>query len=237
MLLPPCVGSAATASPCFNASRCRCCTLALACAGAAAAAAVAETLTLHAATARVACLQSKGVDELASVQDLFTAGAKNHLGRSETETIKWQYIGSEEGWFSTYPGNQDTACNTYDPRFRPWYAAAASVPKAVIVIVDTSGSMASEGRMAAAKIATNTVIDTLDAADSVAVIDFDSAARTASEGMRAHPRLCRADAFCAVLPPFGRARVSTSATRPATQRVLVRNHAPEPCLQGASGTR
>jgi uncharacterized protein YegL len=116
------------------------------------------------------------------VQDLFTAGAKNHLGRSETETIKWQYIGSEEGWFSTYPGNQDTACNTYDPRFRPWYAAAASVPKAVIVIVDTSGSMASEGRMEAAKIATNTVIDTLDAADSVAVIDFDSAARTASEG-------------------------------------------------------
>jgi len=156
-------------------------------------------------------MSSKGADELASVQDLFTAGAKKHLGRSETETIKWQYIGSEEGWWSTYPGKQDTACDAYDPRFRPWYAAAASVAKAVIVIVDSSGSMASEGRMAAAKSATNTVIDTLDAADSVAVIDFDNGARTASEGMYAHARLCRADAVCAVLMPAGRARVSTNA--------------------------
>ena len=67
-------------------------------------------------------------------------------------------------------------------RTTPWYAAAASVAKAVIVIVDSSGSMASDGRMNVAKEATNTVIDTLDAADSIAVIDFDTAARTASEG-------------------------------------------------------
>ena len=53
-----------------------------------------------------------------------TSAAKKHLSRSETETIKWQYVGSEEGWFSTYPANQDSACDSYDPRFRPWYRRA-----------------------------------------------------------------------------------------------------------------
>ena len=62
------------------------------------------------------------------------------------------------------------------------YAAAASVPKAVIVIVDSSGSMSADGRMPAAKAAANTVIDTLDAGDAVAVIDFDSDAKSTVEG-------------------------------------------------------
>ena len=61
------------------------------------------------------------------------------------------------------------------------YMAAVSVPKAVIVIVDTSSSMAPEGRMAAAKAATAMVIDTLGANDAIAVIDFDSVARSTTE--------------------------------------------------------
>ena len=126
--------------------------------------------------------QPKGTGELGAVQESFTAAAKKHLSSSETETIKWQYVGSEEGWFSAYPARTDPSCGAYDPRFRPWYAAAASVHKAVIVIVDSSGSMATGGRMAAAKAATATVIDTLDAGDAIAVIDFDSAARSPTEG-------------------------------------------------------
>ena len=133
-------------------------------------------------TSRVCAPQGKGTDELTSIQESLTAAAKKHLSSSETETIKWQYIGSEEGWFSAYPARTDPSCGAYDPRFRPWYAAAASVPKAVIVIVDSSGSMATGGRMAAAKAATATVIDTLDAGDAIAVIDFDSAARSPTEG-------------------------------------------------------
>ena len=62
------------------------------------------------------------------------------------------------------------------------YAAAASVPKAVIVVVDTSGSMAAEGRMEAVKAAANTIIDTLGAGDAIAMIDFDTAARSTTEG-------------------------------------------------------
>ena len=62
------------------------------------------------------------------------------------------------------------------------YAAAASVPKAVIVLVDSSDSMSADGRMSAAKAAANMVIDTLDAGDAVAVIDFDSDAKSTVEG-------------------------------------------------------
>ena len=36
---------------------------------------------------------------------------------------------------------------TYDPRVRPWYVGASSGPKDVIIVLDTSGSMNSLGRM------------------------------------------------------------------------------------------
>jgi len=66
-------------------------------------------------------------------------------------TIKWQYIGSEHGWYTIYPSARQDRCDSYDPRFRPWYAAAASVPKAVIVVVDTSGSMGGSRMEASAR--------------------------------------------------------------------------------------
>ena len=36
---------------------------------------------------------------------------------------------------------------TFDPRVRPWYVGASSGPKDVIIVLDTSGSMNSLGRM------------------------------------------------------------------------------------------
>ena len=41
-----------------------------------------------------------------------------------------------------WPGVKD--CDAYDPRYRPWYAAAASGPKDVVLVIDCSGSMAGE---------------------------------------------------------------------------------------------
>ena len=65
--------------------------------------------------------QSKGTDELSAVQETFTAVAKKHRGSNTTTMVKWQYIGSEEGWFSKYPAKQNRDCSSYDPRSRPWY--------------------------------------------------------------------------------------------------------------------
>ena len=36
-------------------------------------------------------------------------------------------------------------CSDYDARFRPWYAAAASGPKDVVLTLDNSGSMLNNG--------------------------------------------------------------------------------------------
>lgn len=53
--------------------------------------------------------------------------------------LKWQYYGDEEGVTTIYPANK--ICNKkYDPRFRPWYAQAATpVKKDIILMIDVSG--------------------------------------------------------------------------------------------------
>ena len=42
----------------------------------------------------------------------------------------------------TLYGNDESGnCKDYDPRMRPWYIAATTGGKNLIVIIDTSGSM------------------------------------------------------------------------------------------------
>lgn len=56
--------------------------------------------------------------------------------------LKWQYFGSQEGVFSTYPAHQFPSCTSYDNRLRPWYVEGiAPQPKDIVLIIDKSGSM------------------------------------------------------------------------------------------------
>ena len=48
-----------------------------------------------------------------------------------------------------------------DPRIRPWYVAASSGPKDVVIVLDVSGSMSQYNRLDLAKEAAETVINTL----------------------------------------------------------------------------
>lgn len=52
-------------------------------------------------------------------------------------------------------------CGADDPRIRPWYVAASSGPKDVVIVLDVSGSMSQYGRLDLAKEAAETVINTL----------------------------------------------------------------------------
>jgi len=59
----------------------------------------------------------------------------------------YQYFGSSLGFLRVYPGrpwqrNVIGFREDYDPRFRPWYSAAISGPKDVVIVVDTSRSLA-----------------------------------------------------------------------------------------------
>ena len=89
------------------------------------------------------------------------------------------YFGGHDGLFRQVPALHQVQCGCFDPRRRPWFVAASSGPKNVVLVIDRSGSMddnTSSGRMRMAKEAAVTVVDTLTAADKFAVIAFSTEA-------------------------------------------------------------
>lgn len=88
------------------------------------------------------------------------------------------YFGSNEGVFRIFPGRSSEVCDGsggYDPRLRPWYIAASSGPKNVVMVLDTSGSMSGQ-RIDLLKKAAIRVIQTLTVSDRVAIVPFSSTA-------------------------------------------------------------
>ncbi len=76
-----------------------------------------------------------------------------------------------------FPGTEmskydDGQYKSYDPRIRPWYVKAASGSKDVVILVDVSGSMLQNGRMALAKSAVVSVLGTLGQSSLVSVVAF-----------------------------------------------------------------
>ena len=60
--------------------------------------------------------------------------------------VSYQYFGSSRGFIRVFPGrpwerNVIGFRVDYDPRFRPWFTAATSGPKDVVIVVDASRSM------------------------------------------------------------------------------------------------
>jgi hypothetical protein len=86
------------------------------------------------------------------------------------------YFGSQNGAFRIYPARQSETCGAFDPRVRPWYIAASSGPKNVVLVLDTSGSMTDGNRLALLKQAATQVVETLTVGDRVAIVEFSSQA-------------------------------------------------------------
>ena len=81
------------------------------------------------------------------------------------------------GGLLNWPANE-WCTDSYDPRFRPWYAQSASGPKDVIVVIDISGSMAvpagrSGKRIDMAKEAVAKIIKTMWWSDHATIVLFD----------------------------------------------------------------
>ncbi|XP_059539946.1 voltage-dependent calcium channel subunit alpha-2/delta-4 isoform X2 [Myotis daubentonii] len=91
-------------------------------------------------------------------------------------TLTWQYFGSSTGFFRLYPGIKwtpdENGVITFDCRNRGWYIQAATSPKDVVIVVDTSGSMKGL-RMAIAKHTISTILDTLGENDFVNIIAYN----------------------------------------------------------------
>ena len=89
----------------------------------------------------------------------------------------WSYFGAHNGMFRQVPATLANVCGKYDPRLRPWYVAASSGPKDVVIVIDTSGSMDEYGRMRLAIEAATTIVNMLTVADRVAIVPFSDSAR------------------------------------------------------------
>jgi Mg-chelatase subunit ChlD len=84
------------------------------------------------------------------------------------------YFGAHNGLFRMTPAKHQSECWEYDPRRRPWFVAASSGPKDVVLVLDISQSMAPSEllnqRFTNAKDAAITVIETLTLSDKIAVV-------------------------------------------------------------------
>ncbi|KAM5333268.1 voltage-dependent calcium channel subunit alpha-2/delta-4 isoform 2-T3 [Glossophaga mutica] len=91
-------------------------------------------------------------------------------------TLTWQYFGSSAGFFRIYPGIKwtpdENGVITFDCRNRGWYIQAATSPKDIVIVLDTSGSMKGL-RMTIAKHTISTILDTLGENDFVNIIAYN----------------------------------------------------------------
>eukprot|EP00803_Ostreobium_quekettii_P009407 evm.model.scf_1763.1 EVM.evm.TU.scf_1763.1 scf_1763:8834-16698(+) len=117
----------------------------------------------------------------------------------------WSYVASSSGIMRNWPGHamergEDVAkgegeeelgnCQSYDPRVRPWYAAATSGPKDVVLVIDTSGSMntienGSKGfatRWVVARDALLKLLETFGISDYVNLVEFNDGVKSIIPG-------------------------------------------------------
>eukprot|EP00761_Pharyngomonas_kirbyi_P012097 gb/GECH01012124.1/.p1 GENE.gb/GECH01012124.1/~~gb/GECH01012124.1/.p1 ORF type:complete len:1008 (+),score=235.65 gb/GECH01012124.1/:1-3024(+) len=112
---------------------------------------------------------------------LFISQNLDSVFRDNVDKTTWQYFGSQQGFQRQFPGrewsqNDDGEYQSFDPRLRPWYVGSTSGPKDVLILFDSSGSMGQNNRMAIAREATKTVLETLTVRDYVNVVMFSDSA-------------------------------------------------------------
>jgi uncharacterized protein YegL len=115
------------------------------------------------------------------------------------DDISWTFMGLQEtGLYRTWPAiyqcrteNQCSGCS--DPRFRNWYAEAASGPKDVVLVLDTSGSMSEAGRFALMQKAAKWVTNTLTKYDTATIVDFATHAKMMDFGGEGGTKLQQMD--------------------------------------------
>ncbi len=103
---------------------------------------------------------------------------KSKFPINETDLL-WQYFGGQStGNIEFFPGFKDLSPDPdYDSRFRPWYSAAATGPKNVVLVIDTSGSMSDANRIGKARNAAKRILQTLTHTDFVSIVAFDDRVR------------------------------------------------------------
>ncbi|XP_053385915.1 voltage-dependent calcium channel subunit alpha-2/delta-3-like isoform X2 [Mercenaria mercenaria] len=104
------------------------------------------------------------------LNDQFKANEK------KDKSLRWQYFCSTDGFFRVFPGmkwprDNVNGIDIYDCRVRAWYLHAATCPKNVLILLDSSGSMKGS-RMVIARSTVKAILNTLDDDDYFNIIKF-----------------------------------------------------------------
>ena len=95
------------------------------------------------------------------------------------ERVGYEYAGFQaQGTYVQWPSTS-WCPSSYDPRFRSWYVSAASGPKDVVIVLDVSGSMMQQGRLALMQQASRKLLDTFSEVDYIGMVAFSSSATNA----------------------------------------------------------
>ncbi|XP_055909802.1 voltage-dependent calcium channel subunit alpha-2/delta-3 isoform X2 [Eupeodes corollae] len=88
-------------------------------------------------------------------------------------TLSWQFYGSASGFMRQFPASKwkQDPVDLYDCRLRSWFIEAATSPKDIVILMDSSGSMKGQ-RLDIAKHVVRTILDTLGPNDFVNIFTF-----------------------------------------------------------------
>lgn len=118
---------------------------------------------------------TRGLDEW--FQSRFPNGLDSSGTLGDEVTPANLYFGSHNGPMRMWPARHYEECGSYDPRLRPWYVAAASGPKNILIVMDVSGSMGNQQKLEYAKTAAIRIVETLTVSDRIAIIPFSDSAQ------------------------------------------------------------
>lgn len=92
---------------------------------------------------------------------------------SKDPTLSWQFFGSSTGFMRQFPAAkwEQKPVDLYDCRLRSWYIEAATGPKDIVILMDTSGSMTGQRKDIARHVVHN-ILDTLGTNDFVNMFTF-----------------------------------------------------------------
>ena len=109
------------------------------------------------------------------LNSVFKREAEDFSDRSDLILAAPQtFFGTSNGVFRIWPASHSKACDDYDTRIRPWFIAASSGPKDIVVVIDKSKSMDIGIRWKLAIDAAKSVIRTLTIADHFGIVLFSN---------------------------------------------------------------